>query len=159
MNRGDLQRLTETQKTCLRYVYEHLTSKDIARLLKCSPHTVDTHIRSAQKILNVSSRFEAARILRAFESGKKRTLSSASPPLVENSQSATVVPPSPGAVLEPTVRPVQTKLLPLPDFWGDRHDVSNGVKLGWMVLCAIYISISIGALLALLQAVESFFQD
>ena len=159
MNTGDIQRLTETQKTCLRYVYEHLTSKDIARLLNCSPHTVDTHIRSAQKILNVNSRFEAARILRAFESGKKRTLSSASSRLAENSQPATVVAPSPGAVSEPTVQPVRTKLLPLPDFWGDRHDVSNGVKLGWMVLCAIYISVSIGALLALLQVVETFFQD
>jgi DNA-binding CsgD family transcriptional regulator len=159
MNRGDLDRLTETQKLCLRHVYEHLTSKDIARLLDSSPHTVDTHIRSAQRILRVNSRFEAARMLHAFETGKKRTLSSASSQLVSAAPSVTVLSPPASASRESTNTSVRTKLLPLPDFWGDEHDLGNGAKFGWMVLCAIYICVSIGALLALMQAVETLFRD
>jgi DNA-binding CsgD family transcriptional regulator len=159
MNRGDFDRLTETQKICLRHVYEHLTSKDIGRILNSSPHTIDTHIRSAQRILNVKSRFEAARMLHAFESGKKRPLSSGPPRLAQDTPSVTIVSPPEEVRLEPSTNIVRTKLLPLPDFWGDGNDLNNGAKFGWMVLCAIYISISIGALLALLQAVELLFRN
>jgi DNA-binding CsgD family transcriptional regulator len=159
MNRGDIDRLTETQKLCLRHVYEHLTSKDIARILKSSPHTIDTHIRSAQRIMNVSSRFEAARILHAVEHGKKRALSSVPSRLAQIPPSATSLSLPQAEGSERSNIPVRTKLLPVPDFWGDEHDLSNGAKVGWMVLCAVYISISIGALLALMQAVEVFFRD
>jgi DNA-binding CsgD family transcriptional regulator len=157
MDRGNTERLTKTQKMCLRLVYEHLTSKDIARLHKCSPHTVDTHIRSAQRILNVSSRFEAARMLNASETGKKRALSSVSSLLAQSTPADIVISPPEGIGSKLSNTSVRTKLLPLPDFWGDEHDLSNGAKFGWMVLCAIYICISIGALLALMQAVESFY--
>ncbi len=157
MNRGDINRLTETQKVCLRHVYEHLTSKDIARILDSSPHTIDTHIRSAQKILNVKSRFEAARLLHAFEHKKKRALSSVPSLLSEAPVSVTITSAPQDASLETSNTPIRTKLLPLPDFWGDENDLSNGAKFGWMVLCAIYISISIGALLALIQAVERLY--
>lgn len=159
MNRGDLDRLTETQKLCLRHVYEHLTSKDIARILNSSPHTVDTHIRSAQRILRVNSRFEAARMLHAFETGKKRPLSSASSQLVSAPSPVTLLSRPEGARSEQANTSVRTKLLPLPDFWGDEHDLGNGAKFGWMALTAIYICVSIGALLALMQAVETLFRD
>lgn len=157
MNRGDLDRLTETQKLCLRHVYEHLTSKDIARILNSSPHTVDTHIRSAQRILRVNSRFEAARMLHAFETGKKRPLSSASSQLVSAPSSVTVLSPPEDASRGHANISVRTKLLPLPDFWGDANDLSNGAKFGWMVLTAVYICLSIGALLALMQAIQSLY--
>jgi DNA-binding CsgD family transcriptional regulator len=158
-SRGDIERLTETQKVCLRHVYEHLTSKDIARILDSSPHTIDTHIRSAQRILNVKSRFEAARMLHASESGKKRPLSSASSRLAQTAPSVTHTSLPTEVRLELSTSTVRTKLLPLPDFWGDSHDLNDGAKFGWMVLCAVYISISIGALLALLQAVELLFRN
>lgn len=157
MNRGDIQRLTETQKTCLRHVLEHRTSKDIARLLNCSPHTVDTHVRTAQKLLNAKDRFEAARILNTFENGKKRTLSSASSRLSETAPSVTIEPPQQVVELSPVVISSRAKLLPLPDFWGDKHELGNGAKFGWMTLLAVYICVSIGALLALMQAVETLF--
>lgn len=159
MNRGDLDRLTETQKLCLRHVYEHLTSKDIARILNSSPHTIDTHIRSAQRILRVSSRFEAARMLHAFENGKKRPLSSASSELVSAPSPVPLLSQLEGAHSERANTSVSSKLLPLPDFWGDEHDLGNGAKFGWMALTAIYICVSIGALLALMQAVEALFRD
>jgi DNA-binding CsgD family transcriptional regulator len=58
-----IPRLTEGQRDCLRLVYKHMTSKDIARELGVSPHTVDMRLRTAMKTLAVASRIEAARLL------------------------------------------------------------------------------------------------
>lgn len=62
--------LTEGQRDCLRLVYQHMTSKDIARILGVSPHTVDMRLRTAMKTLQVSSRIEAARLLVADEAAQ-----------------------------------------------------------------------------------------
>ena len=55
--------LSEGQRDCLRLVYKHMTSKDIARILNVSPHTVDMRLRTAMKTLAVANRIEAARML------------------------------------------------------------------------------------------------
>lgn len=55
--------LTDGQRDCLRLVYRHMTSKDIARALDISPHTVDMRLRTAMKTLAVASRIDAARVL------------------------------------------------------------------------------------------------
>jgi DNA-binding CsgD family transcriptional regulator len=55
--------LTEAERDCLRLVYQHMTSKDIARQLGVSPHTVDMRLRQSIRKLEVSSRIEAARAL------------------------------------------------------------------------------------------------
>lgn len=59
--------LSDGQRDCLRLVYAHLTSKDIARALDISPHTVDMRLRTAMKTLGVASRIEAARALADYE--------------------------------------------------------------------------------------------
>jgi DNA-binding CsgD family transcriptional regulator len=59
--------LTPGQKACLRLVMQHLSSKEIARELGISPHTVDMRIKRANAALGVSTRFEAARALAACE--------------------------------------------------------------------------------------------
>jgi DNA-binding CsgD family transcriptional regulator len=59
--------LTDAERDCLRLVYQHMTSKDIARQLGVSPHTVDMRLRQAIRKLEVSSRIEAARALVADE--------------------------------------------------------------------------------------------
>jgi DNA-binding CsgD family transcriptional regulator len=64
-----LAALTDGQRDCLRLVYNHLTSKDIARILGVSPHTVDMRLRLAMKVLSVGSRIEAARLLVQAEAG------------------------------------------------------------------------------------------
>lgn len=56
-------RLSDGQRDCLRLVAEHRSSKEIARLLSISPHTVDQRLKRAVSILAVTSRFEAARLL------------------------------------------------------------------------------------------------
>ncbi len=61
--------LTNGQRDCLRLVYNHLTSKDIARRLGVSPHTVDMRLRTAMKVLGVTTRIDAARVLMQDEHG------------------------------------------------------------------------------------------
>ncbi len=65
----ELALLTDGQRDCLRLVYNHMTSKDIARVLGVSPHTVDMRLRTAMKTLAVGSRIEAARLLVQDEAG------------------------------------------------------------------------------------------
>jgi DNA-binding CsgD family transcriptional regulator len=64
-----LAQLTDAQRDCLRLVYQHMKSKDIARTLGISPHTVDMRLRLAMRILSVGSRIEAARLLVHEEAG------------------------------------------------------------------------------------------
>jgi DNA-binding CsgD family transcriptional regulator len=61
--------LKEGQKECLRLVLHHYSSKEIARKLGISSHTVDQRLRLAARHLQASDRFEAARILGAAEHG------------------------------------------------------------------------------------------
>lgn len=67
---GSAARLTSGQRDCLRLVFQHLTSKDIARTLGISPHTVDMRLRTAMRTLGVASRIDAARLLIAEEGEK-----------------------------------------------------------------------------------------
>ena len=55
--------LSAAQIETLRHVFDHKNSKEIARLMDVSPHTVDERVRRALKKLNVSNRVEAATIL------------------------------------------------------------------------------------------------
>ena len=64
-----LAKLTEAQKACLRLVYRHMSSKDIARELRISPHSVDARLRTANRTLGVATRTEAALALAAHEAG------------------------------------------------------------------------------------------
>jgi DNA-binding CsgD family transcriptional regulator len=57
-----LDRLTPGQRDVLALVAQYKSSKEIARLLSISPHTVDQRLKRVQAILGVASRFEAARL-------------------------------------------------------------------------------------------------
>jgi DNA-binding CsgD family transcriptional regulator len=57
-----LSKLTEGQRDCLRLVGQYLSSKEIARVLDISPHTVDQRLKRATALLEVPTRFEAARL-------------------------------------------------------------------------------------------------
>lgn len=57
-------RLTAGQRACLDLVDDHATSKEIARQLGISRHTVDARLRGAIQVLGVTSRREAAIIYR-----------------------------------------------------------------------------------------------
>lgn len=80
--RSVLDLLTDGQRDCLRLVYQHKTSKDIARMLGVSPHTVDMRLRTAMKALGVASRIEAAQLLVQEEQALGIDLSAQYQPLV-----------------------------------------------------------------------------
>ncbi|MDB5686576.1 MAG: LuxR family transcriptional regulator, partial [Rhizorhabdus sp.] len=54
-----IAKLSEGQRACLRRVLMHMSSKDIARELDISPHTVDQRLRVAIQTLGAANRFEA----------------------------------------------------------------------------------------------------
>src|SRR5690349_2224559 len=62
-----LARVTEGQRACLRLVLQHKSSKEIARSLGISPHTVDQRLKQAMRHLGASSRVEAAKRLASLE--------------------------------------------------------------------------------------------
>lgn len=66
-------RLTAGQRECLDLVDDHATSKEIARQLGISRHTVDARLRGAIQTLGVSSRREAAIIYRAAAQAQAQT--------------------------------------------------------------------------------------
>jgi DNA-binding CsgD family transcriptional regulator len=67
MERDRLARLTEQQRICLRLVYAHLTSKQIAPMMGIEPGSVDQHIKAAMRVLDVPDRRTAARMLADHE--------------------------------------------------------------------------------------------
>jgi len=66
-NEAAFTSLTPREIECLRLVGRHLQTKEIARALNLSPHTVNTYIKSACDRLGVANRREAARRLLAYE--------------------------------------------------------------------------------------------
>jgi DNA-binding CsgD family transcriptional regulator len=60
---SNVERLSEGQRECLRLVWQYHSSKEVARKLGISPHTVDQRIKRAISILGVGNRAEAARLL------------------------------------------------------------------------------------------------
>ena len=65
-----LDRLTERERECLRLVDRHMSSKEIARELGLSKHTVDWHLDKARRRLGAADRYDAARRVfdRAYQS-------------------------------------------------------------------------------------------
>ncbi|MCC7266358.1 MAG: helix-turn-helix transcriptional regulator [Caulobacteraceae bacterium] len=62
-----VERLTARERECLRLVNQHLSSKEIGRLLGVSKYTVDTHLDRARERLGVGDRYAAARLMLAYE--------------------------------------------------------------------------------------------
>ena len=67
MDSKRIARLTEQQRACLRHVYAHLTSKEIAPIMGIEPGSVDQHIKAAMKTLGVGDRRTAARLFAEYE--------------------------------------------------------------------------------------------
>ena len=158
MTQDRLARLTEKQRECLRLVYAHMSSKEIAPHLHVEPGTVDQYIKAAMRTLGVSDRRAAARMLADHEAGDARPL--VSQPLdiaqigepamfatsFEGRQSRSggamreeqakfeILPPNPPAVFH----------LPLPIRGGQPHDLSPVKRLGWILLLILLIALSFG---------------
>lgn len=67
MDAERIARLSEGQRICLRMVLRHMSSKEIARALGISRHTVDQRLRLAMQTLQAANRIDAARALAEHE--------------------------------------------------------------------------------------------
>jgi DNA-binding CsgD family transcriptional regulator len=86
-------KLTPKELECVRLVARDRSSKEIARELGRSGHTVDNQIKSALGKLGLSSRYELARLVAEHE-GRDQTLAS-STPIIQNEPDQPLVPDQP----------------------------------------------------------------
>lgn len=173
-------RLTDGQRDCLRLVLRHMTSKDIARALDISPHTVDMRLRTAMRTLRVASRIEAARLLddeapyqpliyqRTELVGATAAADVAAPvgatsddhaqthsdtwPRPEADPPAGGPPRSAGGRFGEGYRDPVSLASSLP--WGDRNRLTPGARLAWIAMIAIGSALGFGAILTALEALK-----
>lgn len=139
MDSERLARLTEQQRVCLRLVYAHMTSKEIARMLGIEPGSVDQHVKAAMRVLGVGDRRSAARLLAEHEEIGAGTVASGVR-MQEEQMAYQAGPPR----LEP--------LLPLP--WEGLRPTYVGwaKRLAWIAAIAIGIVFAFGSLIAAAEA-------
>lgn len=173
MGLDGIERLTESQRSYLRLVFEHKSSKEIAQQLGISAHTVDKRIKEAMRILGVNSRIEAARILAGVkESGTDQALGPQSPDLAITPASPFVAARSVGGndggdsdvnngagAQGISPRPPRasgaSRRFPLPFPTADRpeNDLSFLQRVGWTLGLIIGLAVATGILLSGLTAV------
>jgi len=83
-----VEQLTEAQREVLRLVAVGLGSKDIAKQLKRSHHSIDRRIERAMHSLGASNRFVAARLVAEAEGQTYDPLARASSALSQNTETA-----------------------------------------------------------------------
>ena len=173
MNADQIVKLTESQRAYLRLVLAHQSSKEIAQIFGISAHTVDKRIKEAMRILGVSSRIEAARILASYEpAAPDQGLGPQSPDLAE-ARGFRPSPPLEGESngIETTARRTtlredlagyarfdhEERGLPMP--FPTRVRPSNNLSIvqraGWMIGLIIGLAVATGILLSGLTALST----
>jgi DNA-binding CsgD family transcriptional regulator len=164
-----LARLTDKQRECLRLVYAHLSSKEIAPRLGVEPGTVDQYIKAAMRTLGVIDRRAAARMLAEREARPAQPL--VYQPLdIAVAGDPVMFRPSTGGRHEATfggamredralfqVEPtpsLDSLKLPLPIRKGKPSDLSPLVRLGWILLLLVLIALAFGIFLAGFEALS-----
>lgn len=171
MDAERLDKLTEGQRTCLRMVFMHMSSKDIARELGISPHTVDQRVKAAMQTLGVDTRVEAARILAFHEGGGTYQ------PLVYQSPDIAEPPPAEPipvlvdhgetdgcsglamredqAVFDGAFRHSRSSMtLPLPVGGATPDDLKPWQRLGWAVAIMFGVVLTFGVFVTGLEALS-----
>jgi DNA-binding CsgD family transcriptional regulator len=106
---ASIEMLTEAQLACVRLVPKG-PSKVIAKELGISHHTVDDHIREAMRRLGVTTRYDAAARVAAWDAAYPQGLGTQAEPLANTPQSAMIEPSTamPATALSATPRPIQS---------------------------------------------------
>lgn len=168
MDRKRIARLTEQQRTCLRFVYAHMTSKEIAPLMGIEPGSVDQHIKAAMRILGVDGRRTAARILAEHEAAEGvQPLVYQPPDIAMPADSSTFGPPiesgwQPSGLSGGAMREQQASFrvatsggaptLPLPIGTTRPGDLNWLTRLAWIAAIAIGVALAFGALVSAIEA-------
>jgi DNA-binding CsgD family transcriptional regulator len=167
MQKDFVNRLSEGQRECLRMVYRHMKTKEIARILGISPDGVTQRIKAAMRILGVNRRRDAAILLAQFE-GTAPYPSLVYPPLdiAITADPATFSPSTGGerpsgfsgeAMGEEQVAfeaPPQAKVSALPLAIGGArpNEIGLGKRLAWIAGITIGIAIAFGSLIGGVEA-------
>jgi len=169
-----LSRLSDGQRACLRMVFQHMSSKDIARELKISPHTVDQRIRIAMGHLGASSRVEAAKLLALHETAAGYQPLIYQPPDIvaagrnsETNQALECGERSEGLTYSKAKEaeagsnrvvaaeaPYQRNRWPFPLIEGEPNRLAPTERLGWIVIIAIGSALAFGMILAGMDALS-----
>jgi DNA-binding CsgD family transcriptional regulator len=165
-----IARLTEQQRACLRYVYAHLTSKEIAPILGIAPGSVDQHIKAAMRILDVEDRRTAAKVLAEYE-GREDSPALTYPHLnpASSPDPYNFVPPivsgwqphesAGGSMREEqaffrVATPVGSPTFQLPIGSSKPGDLNWVTRLVWIVAIAIGVALAFGALVSAVEALS-----
>ena len=168
MDAKRLDRLTDQQRTCLRLVYAHMTSKEIAPLLGIEPGSVDQHIKAAMRTLGVGDRRSAARLLAEHEQllGDIQPLVY-QPPEIEPEPHPAMMAAliesglefgRPGQSLREEQMSFRVALpggappLPLPIGGARPSDLNWLARLAWIAAIAIGVALAFGALVSGIEA-------
>jgi DNA-binding CsgD family transcriptional regulator len=163
-----IARLTEQQRACLRHVYAHLTSKEIAPILGIAPGSVDQHIKAAMRTLGVGDRRTAAIVLAEHE-GREDPPVVAYPSPDRNSPTDpyNFVPPivsgwqphesAGGSMREEqaffrVATPGGSPTFQFPMGPSKPGDLGWVARLGWIAVIAIGVALAFGALVSAIEA-------
>lgn len=173
-----IERLTDKQRECLRLVFMHRSSKEIARTLGIGADAVDQRIKTAMRTLDVETRIDAARLLAEHEGlGPYQRLVYQMPDVVPAGFPASHGPrstergwaasePFEAAVREEQMafqslqwRPARALPFPLPfDGEKERNELRPWQRLAWIIAIAIGTAIGFGAFLTGLQSLAELAQ-
>ena len=146
MDRDRLDRLTEQQRACLRMVYQHMTSKEIAPVLGIEPGSVDQHIKAAMRTLGVGERRAAARMLAEHEAAGEQP-ADADRVLEMHEEQA--------GFEAGHARPLPAKFQPPLPIWGGKpSDLGPLRRLAWIFAIMLMVALSFGVFLAGLEALS-----
>ena len=166
-----IERLTEKQRECLRLVFMHRSSKEIARELGVGVDAVDQRIKTAMRTLDVESRTDAAVLLAQHEGfGPYQRLVYQMPDIVPEAADAPIAvranegaraadEPFAMAVMEEQAafqslqwRPARALPFPLPIEGEGRNGLGAWQRVAWIVGIALATAIGFGVFLSGLQS-------
>jgi DNA-binding CsgD family transcriptional regulator len=164
-----IDELSDGQKACLRLVHQHRSSKEIARVVGRSRHTVDQRIARACATLGVTNRRDAARLFAQCDpfihepshivimAPEAPTLPDVDYGVVGSRRTdAAIVADIHGGIEQPAVWFTSIPL-PLPMRKGDRNDLNYSTKLGWVTVIFAAAALISGILIAALEALGRLF--
>jgi len=151
-----LPALSEGEKQCLRLVAQGFSSKEIARQLHVSEHTVDQRVRTSLRKFGVPSRKEAARL---FVSGQQQApLSETYQPLIHQSEPLASDPDAASSMDQPDSPDAETERRSLlqrilafgPPLGGSTNELSIDGRILAMVRAAVLTGVGVVTLLLLI---------